>query len=134
MKKNKQKQVKCPYCGAIAVIRDGSYVYGENSRIKKVYVCSRYPECDSYVSAHEGTSLPMGTLANSELRNKRIKAHRAFDAIWKNKIMNRDSAYRWLRDKFGLALEQAHIGKLSDYMCSRLITECNKVLSNNECA
>ena len=78
--------------------------------------------------------MPKGTLANSELRNKRIKAHKVFDAIWKNKIMNRASAYRWLRDKFGLTLNQAHIGNFSDYMCNCLIIECNKVLLNNKSA
>jgi len=131
MKKTKQINVRCPYCGAAAVVRDGSYVYGHNSWTNKLYVCSRYPECDSYVGIHEDTGLPKGTLANSELRNKRIVAHRAFDAIWKNKIMNRNAAYHWMKDKFGLTVKQAHIGNFSDYMCSRLIEECNKVLCTN---
>ena len=132
--KNKQKAIKCPYCGSKTVIRDGTYVYGENSWIKKVCVCSRYPECDSFVGVYEHTGLPKGTLANSELRNKRIKAHKVFDSIWKKRIMDRDSAYRWMKDKFGLTLSQAHIGNFSDYMCNCLIDECNKVLTNNECA
>ena len=132
--KNKQKAIKCPYCGAKTVIRDGTYVYGESSWIKKVCVCSRYPECDSFVGVYEHTGLPKGTLANSELRNKRIKAHKVFDSIWKKRIMDRDSAYRWMKDKFGLTLSQAHIGNFSDYMCNCLIDECNKVLTNNDCA
>jgi len=134
MKNNKKKEVKCPYCGSRAVIRDGKYVYGEGSWIKHVYVCSRYPLCDSYVGVHEESGLPKGTLANSELRNKRIRAHKAFDAIWKKRIMDRDTAYRWMCDKFCLTMRQAHIGNFSEYMCDCLIEECKKVLLNNNVA
>ena len=131
MKNKKKKEIKCPYCGSRAVLRDASYVYGESAWVKKLYVCSRYPECDAYVGVHEGTDMPKGTLANSELRNKRIKAHKVFDAIWKNKIMKRNSAYRWMSEKFCLSSEQTHIGNFSEYMCECLIAECHKVLHNN---
>ena len=134
MKKIKYKKVKCPYCGSTAVIREGSYVYGEKSWTKLLYVCSQYPKCDSYVGVHENTKEPKGSLANSELRGRRIEAHKVFDAIWKQGIMDRNSAYKWLCDKFGMNRSQAHIGKFSEYMCNRVIDECNKVLCNNTVA
>ena len=75
----KQKQIKCPYCHAHASLRPASLVYGvtPQARGKYLYVCDRWPVCNAYVSAHERTLLPMGTLANGDLRHKRILAHRA---------------------------------------------------------
>ena len=130
-KKVKRISVKCPYCGRNAVLRDARYVYKEAALDKHLYVCSGYPECDAYVSVHEGTQMPKGTLANGDLRHKRIETHRLFDALWKNGIFSRKDAYRWLQDIFCLSDAQAHIGEFSDYRCDRLITECQKVLRNN---
>ena len=130
--KTKKQNVKCPYCGGIAVLRNAGYVYGDKSKRQKLYVCQHYPECNSYVGVHDGTDIPMGTLANGDLRNKRIQAHHAFDRIWKYGILTKKNAYRWIQDKFSLRPEQAHIGFFSEYMCDRLIEESNIVLKNNK--
>ena len=53
----KQKPIRCPYCGSTAILKDASYVYGSKSKGGKVYVCSRYPECNSYVGVHPGTNI-----------------------------------------------------------------------------
>lgn len=128
----KKKPIRCPYCGGTAVLRDASYVYGGESGHKHLYVCQHYPECNAYVGVHEGTLIPLGTLADSELRNKRIRAHQTFDRIWKNGILTKKNAYRWMQDIFCLTEQQAHIGCFSGYMCDRLIEESRKVLQNHE--
>ena len=134
MKRNmngrRRKAPVCPYCGSTAVLRDASYVYPGKCFRAHLYVCARYPACNSYVSVHEGTLQPEGTLANSELRNRRILAHRAFDQIWQTGIMTRPNAYRWMMEKMQLSREQAHIGMFSEYRCDQLIEECGKVLRN----
>lgn len=127
----KKQTIRCPYCGSPAILRDASYVYGPNSFGGKVYACSHYPACDSYVGVHQGSTLPKGSLANRTLRQKRVKAHQIFDQLWKKGIFSRQDAYRWLADKFCLEVRQAHIGKFSDYMCDQLIQESSKVLENN---
>jgi ssDNA-binding Zn-finger/Zn-ribbon topoisomerase 1 len=129
--KNAQRQIRCPHCGAIAVVRPAADIYGDPSNHGELYVCSNYPRCQSYVGIHPGTMIPMGTLANGDLRNLRIKAHRTFDRIWQNKIMSRDSAYRWMADYFGLRLQDAHIGMFGEYRCSELIKECERILAQN---
>ncbi|WP_368258766.1 zinc-finger-containing protein, partial [Blautia wexlerae] len=43
----KQKQIRCPYCGSIAILRDASYVYGNKAKDGKLYVCSHFPQCNS---------------------------------------------------------------------------------------
>lgn len=127
----KKQTIRCPYCGGPAILKDASYVYGDSSYGGKVYVCSRYPACDSYVGVHPGTVRPKGSLADSSLRKKRIRAHQIFDQLWQQGIFSRQESYRWLADKFCLEIHQAHIGKFSDYMCDQLIHEASKVLQNN---
>ena len=109
----KQKQIKCPYCHAHASLRPASLVYGSTpqTRGKFLYVCDRWPACNAYVSAHERTLLPMGTLANGDLRHKRILAHRALI---------------WLQAKLGLDAHQTHIGQFSEYMCEQVISLCQQ--------
>lgn len=127
----KKQHIRCPYCGGTAVLRDASYVHGSKAKDGKVYVCCHYPACNSYVSVVKGTTIPQGTLANPDLRRKRITAHRIFDQIWKQGILDRQEAYRWIADKFCLNSQQAHIGEFSDYMCEQLIKESLKVLKSN---
>lgn len=79
--KMKPKNMKCPYCGKTAVLRKASYVYKDRALEEYLYVCSGYPECDSYVGVHAGTFKPKGSLANGDLRHKRIETHKLFDAI-----------------------------------------------------
>ena len=127
----KKNTIRCPYCGANAKLRPATVVYGDAALNKNsyVYVCDRYPTCDAYVAAHEESKLPMGTLANGELRNKRIRAHHAFDQLWKSGRMTKKEAYRWLQMQFGLRsllLELAHIGMFGEYVCDRLIRECTE--------
>ena len=126
----KWKTIRCPYCGATTVLRDASFVYGKNSYGGQIYVCSHYPKCDAYVGVHEGTKIPKGTLADKELRKKRIQAHRIFDQLWKQGIFSRQNAYRWAAAKFGLSDSQAHIGQFGNYMCDQLILESEKILAN----
>ncbi len=130
--KTNGKPIKCPYCGGTAILRPASYVYGENALAEYVYVCQHYPACNSYVGVHKGTKIPKGTLADGDLRNLRIKAHHAFDSIWKNNILTKREAYHWLQDKFCLRADQAHIGQFSEYMCRQVIEESQKVLENNQ--
>ena len=131
----KRKTIKCPYCGAQAFLRPSSAVYGMNAHPGEyLYVCSRYPACDSYVGVHRKSMLPMGSLANGDLRNKRIHAHKVFDRLWQNGIMEKWQAYQWMQAKFGLSSEQAHIAKFSEYMCDQLIRICEQALENNRLA
>ena len=122
----KQKRITCPYCGAHAVLQKGSYVHGDGAKEEYLYVCSNYPRCDSYVGVHAGTKMPKGTLANGDLRNKRIKTHKVFDQVWKKE------AYRWMTYVMGIPSEMGHIGSFSDYRCDELTKVCKKLLENNK--
>ena len=128
--KTAQRQIRCPVCGATAILRPASEIYGEPTRSDRMYVCSNFPRCRSYVGTYPGTNIPMGTLADGDLRNLRIRAHRKFDEVWKSGIMSRSSAYRWMADYFGIPMAEAHIAMFGEYRCRELIRECERVLQN----
>lgn len=127
----KQIRVKCPYCNAQAVLRPSHVVYGDKAKPGRyLYVCARYPKCDAYVGAHAKSLLPMGTLANGDLRHKRILAHKALDEFRALGRMEKWQAYKWLQAKFSLRSDQAHIAKFSEYMCDCLIAACRDAACN----
>lgn len=127
MKTMKKYNMKCPYCGASAICRPASTVYGTKTIDHKsyLYVCSRWPDCDAYVSAHKRDRKPMGTMANRSLRRKRILAHQALKRLQKERHMNKWAVYVWLQAKMGLDESQAHIGMFSEQMCEQVISLCH---------
>lgn len=97
-----------------------------------LYVCSRYPECDAYVRVKAGTgSIPLGSMANGELRALRIEAHQHFDKLYLSGLMTKQQAYSWLADQIAAPLSQAHIGYLGEYYCRIVIEESKKFIENN---
>lgn len=135
MKKKEKKgsyqlKIRCPYCGSPAILRSADGIYHNNSNNTNLYVCRNYPECDSYVRVHVGTNIPAGTMANPELRALRAEAHRHFDRIHKNGLMDKEGAYRWLADTLCVPLSQAHIGYLGEYNCKVVIEKSKELMEN----
>lgn len=121
----KRVKIKCPYCGSQAFLRPASVVHGTRAVPgSKLYVCARYPACDAYVTAHRSTLLPMGTLANRELRHKRQLAHMAFNQLWESRLMTKKQAYLWLQAKLNLPESEAHIARFSERRCQQVIDLC----------
>ena len=116
------------YCHANASLRPASVVYGLNRRSqgKFLYLCDRWPACDAYVSAHDRTHRPMGTLANGDLRHKRILAHRALEQLRQSRHMEKWEVYIWLQAKLGLDKRQTHIGQFSEWMCDEVVRLCRQ--------
>jgi len=122
------KNMRCQYCGATARLRsaEGIYKYGGSDIM--LYVCSNYPECDSYVRVQPGTSKPVGSLADAKLRALRIKAHRHFGELYRSGLMTKADAYTWLAFALCLLPSQTHIGHFSEHYCNQVIAECDKYL------
>ena len=127
----KRVNIKCPYCGSQAFLRPASLVrQGKPTEPgEEVYVCAHYPACDSYVAAHRVSRLPMGTLANRELRRKRRMAHIALNRLWESGMMSKKEAYRWLQIQMGLPETEAHIARFSEMRCEQVIRLCDRFLS-----
>lgn len=134
----------CPYCFTPARISDGVEVYGTPG-YGAMYVCGNYPECDAYVGVHKGTQEPLGRLANAELRQAKVRAHKAFDPLWQSasalydlpddederrqalrriRSRARTRAYAWLAEQLGTEVEHTHIGWFDVDQCYRTIRAC----------
>jgi hypothetical protein len=88
-KKNRNAAPRCPYCGSTAILRSADGIYLNNHNNTMLYVCKKYPICDSYVRVHPGTHIPMGTMANGKLRRLRTEAHWKFDQLYERGLINR---------------------------------------------
>jgi len=121
--------IRCPYCGSHAILRSADGIYRENSRDVKLYVCANYPNCDSYVRVHQGTVIPVGSLADQKLRALRKTAHDHFDKLHMTGLMSKDEAYAWLAGILQSPRSQAHIGYLSEYYCQQVIDESQRLLA-----
>lgn len=126
----KRIQIHCPYCGADALLRSASFVHGksEQSQGKHLYVCRNWPRCNAYVAAHEFDLTPMGTLANGNLRHKRILAHKALEKYQKITKMDRWATYLWLEGRLGLDKQRTHIGLFSEETCDEVIVLCENAI------
>lgn len=125
-------RMRCPYCGSPVIYRSADGIYQDNSNGTMLYVCARYPECDAYVRVHNGTNIPVGTLANHELRMLRRTAHHYFDQLYLSGMMGKQDAYQWLAELISAPLSEAHIGYLGEYYCSQVIEESKKLLENQK--
>ncbi len=124
----KQVKIRCPYCGSMALLRPAKLVRRSASPEDEVYVCARFPACDAYGAAHRDSRLPMGTLADKALRQKRREAHLALNRLWEYGYMSKKEAYRWLQLQLGLPETEAHIAHFFEYRCEQVIRLCGSFI------
>jgi hypothetical protein len=60
-------------------------------------------------------------VSTQAIRTARIKAHAAFDEIWKSGSMTRGHAYHWLSTEMGMERQTCHIGHFDEEQCARVI-------------
>ena len=128
------EELKCPYCGGKAQLRDASSIYHSFKYRGKMFVCENFPKCDSYVGCHPNTTKPLGRMANKKLRTMKSKAHEYFDPLWKKRVFarkkslsyNRTKAYQWLAEQLDLPESKCHIGLFDVDMCRKVIDVCSK--------
>ena len=129
MKHKKKKKginpsaMRCQYCGGTVVLRSADGIYHENHSHTMLYVCSNYPRCDAYVRTHPGTNIPVGTLANRELRTLRNQAHHYFDQLYLSGLMSKQDAYLWLAGLLQVpgAAQETTAGRISPMQRRRSI-------------
>jgi len=113
----------CPGCNSKAKLVDSRVIYGRS--YGNAWVCSSYPTCDHYVGCHKGTEKALGTLANKETREFRIKAHALFDPLWRGKGNGvRTLQYRRLADYLDIKVKDCHISMFNVSTCRRVMQFC----------
>ena len=118
MKKQEFKMI-CPYCKNEAPWVANKEIYGRS--YGKSYMCYYCKPCNAYVGCHNNTRKPLGTMANKELRNWRMRVHAKIDPLWKSGKFSRGWVYSRISQELGY---QYHTGE-SD------IETCKKILALN---
>ncbi len=114
------KPQRCPFCRSSVSLIDSATIYGCSYGF--IYLCNSFPKCDARVRCHPKTIIPMGTLADKELRRWRSLAHRKFDPLWQSGVFpSRQAAYKWLSKVMRLPLEKTHVAMFDIQKCQRAI-------------
>lgn len=126
--------IMCPYCQQPAQLATGAEIYRHRPDLAKLCFWACFP-CGAYVGCHklgawiwkagkkvvsDGT-IPLGRLANAELRQAKQAAHAAFDPTWKDRGQPRRTAYAWLAHKLGIPVDDCHIGEFDVERCRRVV-------------
>lgn len=124
--------VTCQYCGAPAKLITGAELYPRHTnpelQYRNFWEC--FP-CDAHVGCHkpldkrgggkgDGT-VPLGTLANAELRKARTAAHLSLDRMWKHGVMHRARMYQWLAQQMQMKPQDCHIGSMNIEQCRQVV-------------
>jgi len=118
----------CDFCGSPVIFTSNAEIYGKEYGSGKCYKCT---SCDSYVGVHENTLIPLGRLANKELRKLKKQCHNMFDPIWNNnnnKYINREQAYGRLANLLGIPASDCHFGWFDKDMLLR----CLDIMKNKK--
>ena len=119
--------MKCPYCGSDVVLKEASIISKKFAKYNEhIWMCSNYPECNSYVGCYPNTTTPRGRLANPRLRTLKKEAHKQFDKKWREGDMTREEAYIWLANNLHISLKDCHIGMFDVQMCKKVISLCER--------
>lgn len=104
------------------------YPHRPDLAAKRFYRCA---PCGAHVGCHPPAQkngkgghgngwVPLGRLANAELRDAKRRAHAAFDPIWKSKFMSRREAYQWAAGALGISADNCHIGMFDVERCDQI--------------
>lgn len=108
---------ECNYCRHTVILINNSKIYNgrEYGDWPFAYRCTG---CHAYVGLHPSTDLPLGTLANSELRSMRNRSKKAFfDAMRHYGVSDRTVAYKWLARLMDIEYHECHFGWFSVAQC-----------------
>lgn len=118
-----RRPLECSYCGQATAVWTGAQLYctaGLELSRKKFHVCD---PCKAWVGCHKDSArlLPLGTVANLELRKLRSRVHALLDPLWQRGAMGRKEAYAWLAGRMGITAELAHVALFREPQCMAAI-------------
>lgn len=129
----------CPYCQSPAEKVGGAELYPHRNDMgaKTFWRCA---PCAAWVGCHIGTDVPLGRLADADLRAWKRRAHEAFDPLWridnskKKKAAARTRAYQALAHILGITASECHIGLFNIDLCKRTIAAVPQLRQTLEAA
>ena len=104
-------------------------IYSDESAMGELYVCRNYPWLQVLCPACPSTRLPMGPLANGDLRHP-ADWWPIVDFLTRSEDSGNvlPTGGRRMADFFCISLRDAHISQFSEYRCKQLIEKCESIL------
>lgn len=132
------REPTCSYCLCKANLVGGDVMYPHRPDLadRKFWKCVKCN--DVFVGCHKDGapvtlpggervtsdgSIPVGTLANRQLREARKRAHSVFDLLWKNTSrpsVSRTLHYSRLAQHLGIDVTKCHIGYFDEETCNKV--------------
>ena len=110
---------ECHYCHGTVRLVHNKEIYGRTfGDWPWAYKCG---DCDAHVGIHQFTNIPLGTLANPQLRAARKMTKEVFNPLWqgRRRAMSRTQAYAWLAEQLCIPVGDCHIGWFDVTTCQR---------------
>lgn len=119
---------RCNLCDNPVRLARNRGIYGQDyGDWPFVYLCRG---CGAYVGLHADTDLPLGTLADRDMREARKHAKNLFMSITKKKFKrNRDTAYEWLAGEIGIAKSHCHFALFTTEQAHEAARACAGLLN-----
>lgn len=127
---------RCPYCNQKTQLVNSAGIYNGKD-FGLVWACM---PCDAWVGVHKDTTVALGRLANRELREAKIQAHKWFDPLWQkamkerkwSKSKARNAAYLWLAKQLNIPSIHCHIGLFDVSLCRMVVEICKPFYTKNK--
>jgi len=126
----KPRGMVCTHCQGNTVLVGGEEIYPHRPDLfdRYFWLCRL---CEAWVGCHRAQkqvnakgkevwsngAMPLGSVANKELRALRHRVHALFDPIWKSGAKTRVEAYDWLSGVLGVASGRAHVAWMNVEQC-----------------
>jgi len=111
---------ECPYCSGSVKLVNNCEIYGAPvGDWPFAYHCQKC--CEAYVGVHPDTHIPLGYMADKELRKARQQAKVSFHEMLYTCHKSRSEGYHWLAEQLGLSISSTHYGWLNMIQCEQAL-------------
>lgn len=119
---------RCPYCDGRVRLVENSEIYRGRSYGDWPYAYLCKP-CDAFVGLHPDTDLPLGTMANGQLREARKLAKSLWIDMTKAAGLSRAQAYAWLAERMNMPKADCHFGHFDLKRAAQALAVCERATS-----
>jgi hypothetical protein len=115
---------QCPFCGHEIIKTSNKELYGKEYGNGQIYLCRN---CKASVGTYPN-GIPLGVLANREMKILKQACHDLFDHVWKSRSLPRYKAYAVLSERLDIKIQDCHFGHFDTPM----LLESLKIMSRSD--
>lgn len=118
----------CDICSSNSIVsctNDKVYSSKKYGEWPWIYMCN---DCKSYVGMHPFTNIPLGSLANYELRMLRTQSKKVFYEYMDSTGISRTQAYVNLAKAMKMTVNECHFGWFKEDDCKRAIVALRELI------